>query len=192
VIDPIQQRYTVANHEAGHALAMYLCGRRIAEIDVSRPDSWAEGWVVPGPSKPLLMPSEGVDVFSYVDGHLERASRESAVIARMGALVAGDDWLGPRCARDRAIVREACPSWMSPGNWETWVLLHAEEMRKDPRFNLACRALGRALLERPHEAMSGDRAVEVMERGVLEGLLEWWCPHDRMPRMTMTGEISWD
>jgi hypothetical protein len=95
VSDPYRRRMEVASHESGHALAMYLCGRRIAEIDISRPDSWADGWVVPGPSEPLLMPPDGVDVFSYVDAHLERASRETAVIARMGALVAGDDWLSP-------------------------------------------------------------------------------------------------
>jgi hypothetical protein len=59
--------------------------------------------------EPIPMPPDGVDPFGWVDAHQERSRREAAVIARVGSLVAGDDWYGRSCSVDRAIVLPARP-----------------------------------------------------------------------------------
>jgi hypothetical protein len=166
--DAYQERMIRANHEAAHALAFYLYGRAIQEIDIDWPDRSCAGWVVPAPAEPISMPPEGVDVFGWVDAHLERFSRETAVCARVGSLAAGDNWYGPTCARDRAIVLAACPSWLAPSAWEEFVLWHAEEMLEGSRFRTAHKPLSDALLERPHDKMSGARAVEIIETALRE------------------------
>jgi hypothetical protein len=170
MIDPYRERMRVANHESGHAVSFWMCGRPIHEIDIDRPDSGFAGWVKPGKTDMPDMP-EGLDpaaVIDWCDAYYARAIREVAVCARVGGLVAGDDWHGPACKADRALVRDTHPAWLSPDLWEEFVLSFAEEMLADPRFAPACKALSRALLERPHEAMSGDRAVEIIEAALHE------------------------
>jgi len=161
--DPYRRRMEVANHEAGHALAMYLCGRGIKEIDIARPDSWAEGWVVPEPAQPLGMPPDGIDPREWVDAYLERSQRETAVIARMGAFAAGDDWSDPTCDVDRAVVQATRPTWLTPDAWETYVMMFVVEMYEGPGFQRALKSLSSALLESPNEKMLGPVAIPIIK-----------------------------
>jgi hypothetical protein len=153
----------VANHESGHAVAMYLCGRGIKEIDIARPDSWAEGWVVPEPAEPLGMPPDGIDPRDWVDGYLERSQRETAVIARIGAFAAGDAWSDPTCDVDRAIVQATRPTWLNPSGWETYVMMFVAEMYERPGFQRAVKYLSTALLDSPNEKMPGAVAVPIIK-----------------------------
>ena len=159
--DPTQQRFDLWNHEAGHAAAMFLFGRPIKEIDVDRPDQWSQGHVVPGERYQPQMPDNMPDPHGWVDAHLSKSLRESAIISRIGSLVGHQDWFGAESRADRANVLAACPAALSTDAWEMLVQSYAEDLRDEPRFKAVHRALSFALAENPHTVMTGQRVVEI-------------------------------
>jgi hypothetical protein len=79
-------------------------------------------------------------------------------------------WKRTTSSGSKSIVLAACPSWLPPSAWEEFVLWHAEEMLEDSRFRTAHKPLSDALLEHPHDKMSGARAVEVIESALWRNL----------------------
>jgi hypothetical protein len=150
---------------------MFVYGRSIREIDIDRPDRWAVGHVVPWEIEPITEPPDDVkSKADWIDARLNADRRETAVIARIGSLFAGQDWYGPESASDRQIVLAACWPGLASDNWEMLVEGWAEELRDDPRFRTVADALAFALAGRPHEVMTGTRVVEIARGGASRGM----------------------
>jgi hypothetical protein len=149
VEDPAQRRLWTINHEAGHAVAMWLrTGRAPREIDAYRPEPGKHGHTIPPSIPPIEIPDEmeGVEALSYIEACLDRQRKDVAIWSRAGAMAAGDDWeTDPVCSSDRETFRAACERL--PGG-ETLAEFETREMVDSPRFNALHKALTRVLNEK--------------------------------------------
>jgi len=163
-IGSLADRYQVCDHEAGHAVGHHWYGRPVKEIDTNRPRTRSTGWVVPGESAPLTLPPglEGERALSWIDGAVFRDSLATAVIARMGGLMAGDDWDGVTCSHDRATVARARPTSWDLEHWETLVELRAEEIADDRGYRAAHAVLADGLTDWPALKMPGATAFVII------------------------------
>jgi hypothetical protein len=159
MIDEIQWRYTRVTHEGAHAVAMHLYGHKIREIDCDRPEADVAGWVLD-------------DTWDTPLNRVRRRAHEKAVVLRIGALVTNMDWeRDPLCANDRAGVRKIAEILEIPVTaFEMIVESDAADMLRDPRFDVAHRALCRELLDHLHEVMPGWRAHQIMNDALWRSL----------------------
>ena len=127
-------RFAAANHEDGHATALILLSYTFEVVDADRPDEQHEGrltgstlGIIPWPPPP------GRDPFQHVDFHADRARRHAAIVPRIGALVAGEDWNGPGASSDKAKLALVTPNGMTMEQGE----IFSNECSQESRAELA-------------------------------------------------------
>jgi len=153
--DPVRDLADTADHEAAHAVAFVHYGARILAIDIARPEQGVGGHVKCAPEPRL-------------------SDLQQCVVSRIGGLAAGQDWLGVECATDREKVWLLCPARFSLKEdvWTAIITLRAQALLDQPDFRRAVKALGRALLDRPHKALEGPVAHEIIAAAISAGF-DW-------------------